>query len=67
MAAALTNIQRRALRYVANGKGRGTLADFTTDHDPIGERLWEALREAGLVIEVHGLIKVTDKGEKELK
>jgi hypothetical protein len=63
----LTNIQKRALQYVANTDGGATHAVFLDDHDPIGHTLWEALAQADLVTIIAERIYVTPKGLEELK
>lgn len=59
----LTNIEHRALEYVRNTGGGATRAHFMDDHDPVGERLWTALSDRGLVrTDERGRIHPTDTG-----
>jgi hypothetical protein len=52
----------RALRYVHNTNGGATLANFTSDHSPIGVQLWTDLLAEGLVREAaSGRIFITEK------
>ena len=59
--------EKRALQYVKNTNGGATKAHFMEDHEPIGERLWDALNNAGMVrTDENGRIHTTERGDAEL-
>lgn len=63
----MITILKNACRYVKNTNGCVTRAHFAEDHEPIGEQLWDDLKNAGLVREDEYLrIFLTDAGEKLL-
>ena len=63
----MIDTERRALQYVKNTNGGATKAHFMEDHEPIGERLWVALDNAGMVrVDGNGRIHTTERGDVEL-
>lgn len=63
----MNQIFKNACRYVSNTNGYATKAHFAEDHEPVGEQLWDDLKNAGLVREDEYLrIFLTDAGEKLL-
>jgi hypothetical protein len=49
-------ILKRAMDYIANTGGSPTIAQFDDDHEPVGPRLRDQLKEEKMVFECEGRI-----------
>lgn len=59
---------KRVLEYVKNTNGGATKANFIEDHEPIGERLWQTLKEKDYItMDDAGRIYLTHAGANALK
>jgi hypothetical protein len=55
-----------ALRYARVADGLQTKDRFIAAHEPLGERLWNDLVDAGFAHEVEGRIRITESGRSAL-
>ncbi len=62
----MNDFQKRALQYVRNTSGGTTKEIFMEDHEPIGARLWEEIKQYVRTDE-RGRLYLTDEGNKVLE
>ena len=52
----MNQVHQKALDYIRNAGGSPKIAHFDEDHEPIGPRLREQMKQAGLIWERDGKV-----------
>jgi hypothetical protein len=53
----MNQMHKKALDYIQNAGGSPKIEWFDDDHEPIGPRLREDMKDAGLIVEKDGTVK----------